>query len=135
MNMNTLNSKNVNILDLPDEILRTIFGKLRMIEMFYSLMNVNERFNRLILDPVYIRHLDLTIPPLSDHDCPIYDEMIDRIRTKILPEIHVQITKLILEPCSMKFIVNTIDFPCLTSLSLNNFQSVTLMEHLLIGIV
>ena len=32
-----------------------------MLEMLYSLMNVDERFARLVLDPVYIRHLDLTI--------------------------------------------------------------------------
>jgi len=52
MNMNTLNNKNINILDLPDEILFIIFNKLHMIEMFYSLVNVNQRFDRLVLDPM-----------------------------------------------------------------------------------
>ena len=52
MNMNTLNNKNINILDLPDEILFIIFNKLHMTEMFYSLVNVNQRFDRLVLDPM-----------------------------------------------------------------------------------
>ncbi|CAF1532490.1 unnamed protein product, partial [Rotaria sordida] len=59
--METSNNYNINILDLPDEILFAIFNKLNMIDVFYSLVDVNKRFNRLILDPFYIHNLDLTV--------------------------------------------------------------------------
>ena len=112
-----------------------IFSKLRMIEMLYSLLNVNQRFDRLVLDPFYVRHLDLTIPSLFNQDSPINNEIFDRIRTRILPDIQHQVNKITVEPCSMKCILdNTIDYPNLTSLSLVNFQSRTLFDQLL-GIV
>ena len=58
----TFKNNDVNILDLPDEVLIMIFSKLRMIETLYSLLNVNQRFDRLMLAPIYVRLLDLTIP-------------------------------------------------------------------------
>ena len=42
---------NINILDLPDEMLLVIFNKLNMIDVLSSLVDVNERFNRLVFDP------------------------------------------------------------------------------------
>jgi hypothetical protein len=52
---------NKDILDLPDEMLLAIFNKLNMIDVFYSLVDINERFNRLIFDPFSIHNLDLTV--------------------------------------------------------------------------
>src|SRR5438067_13561248 len=109
MNMNTL-KKNINILDLPDEILLIIFNKLHMIEMFQSLVNVNQRFDRVVIDPFYIRHLDLTIEPFLNVNSPANNEIFDRIRTKILPRIHHNVTKLTVESLSMTCISDTIDF-------------------------
>ncbi len=132
--MNTLKNSDVNILDLPDEVLIIVFSKLRMVETLYSLVNVDQRFDRLVLDPFHVRHIDLTNPSLLNHNSPINNEIFDRIRTKILPQIHHKVTKLTIEPRSMKCILNTIDYPVLTSLSLVNFQSEILFHHLL-GIV
>ena len=50
---------NVNLLDLPDEILLLILHKLTIIDMLYSLVNVNERFDRLVLNPSNISDLNL----------------------------------------------------------------------------
>ncbi|CAF4314197.1 unnamed protein product [Rotaria sp. Silwood2] len=130
MNMHTSNKNDVNILDLPEEVLLIIFSKLHMIETLYSLVAVDQRFDRLVLDPCYVRHLDLTIPPLLDHNSPVNNQIFDRIRTKILPQIYHNVTKLTIEPRSMKCILNAIDYPVLTSLSLVNFQSETLFQHL-----
>jgi len=47
--MNIRNKKDINILDLLDEMLRAIFNKLNMIDMLYSLVDVNRRFDRLSL--------------------------------------------------------------------------------------
>jgi hypothetical protein len=59
--MDILNNNNINILDLPDEILQFIFNKLNIVDILYSLVDVNQRFDRLALDPLYIQHLDSVI--------------------------------------------------------------------------
>jgi hypothetical protein len=101
-----------------------------MIETFYSLVNVDQRFDRLVLDSFYVHHLDLTFPLSLYHNSPVNHEIFDRIRTKILPQIHHKVTKLTIAPSSVKYILKTIDYPVLTSLSLVNFQSETLFQHL-----
>jgi hypothetical protein len=100
-----------------------------MIEMFYSLMNVNQRFDRLVLDPCYIHHLDLTIQPYN-HNSAANNEFFDRIRTKILPRIHHKITKLTIGSLFMACIFDAIDFAALTTLRLVNFQSEILLQYL-----
>jgi hypothetical protein len=132
--MNNLNNSNINILDLPDEILLIIFNKLHMIEMFYSLVNVNQRFDRLALDPLCMHHLDLKSQRFLNDNSSANLEIIDRIRTKILPRIHHKITKLTIDSLSIACIFDTIDFAALTALKLVNFQSKILSQHL-IGIV
>ena len=54
----------MNILALPDEMLCAILNKLHMVDVFYSLVNVNERFDRLALDSLYVHHLDFVIKPI-----------------------------------------------------------------------
>ncbi|CAF3888228.1 unnamed protein product [Rotaria sp. Silwood1] len=130
MNMNTLNNNDINILDLPDELLLCIFNKLHTIEMLYSLVNVNQRFDRLVLDPFYIHHLDLTVKPLLYHNSPVNNQIFDRIRTQVLPRIHHKVNKFTVEPLSMECILGTIDYSELNSLSLVNFQSETLLQYL-----
>ena len=51
----------MNLLGLPDELLLCIFGKLSRAEVLYSLMDVNERLDRLVLYPCYLQALDLTV--------------------------------------------------------------------------
>ncbi|CAF1383634.1 unnamed protein product [Rotaria sordida] len=129
--MYTLNNNDINILDLPDEILLRILNKLHTIEMLYSLVNVNQRFDRLVLDRFYIHHLDLTIKPLLYHNSSVNNQKIfDGICTQVLPRIHHKINKFTIEPLSMKYILDTIDYSQLNSLSLVNFQSETLLQHL-----
>ncbi|CAF4624052.1 unnamed protein product [Rotaria sp. Silwood1] len=98
--------------------------------MLYSLVNVNQRFDRLLLDPFNIYHLDLTIKPLLYHNSLVNNQIFDRIRTQILPRIHHKINKFTVEPLSMECILGTIDYSELNSLSLVNFQSETLLPHL-----
>ncbi len=44
----------LNILDLPDEILLIICSKMNIVDVLYSLVDVNQRFDRLVLDPLTI---------------------------------------------------------------------------------
>ena len=55
-----MNNYHPNILDLPDEIFLIIFKKMSTLDIFHSFENVNRRFNRLIVDSLFTRHLEIT---------------------------------------------------------------------------
>ncbi|CAM4963719.1 unnamed protein product [Rotaria socialis] len=130
MNMSTLNNNDINIFDLSDELLLYIFNKLHTIELLYSLVNVNQRFDRLVFDSFYTHHLDLTVRPLCYYTSPVNTQIFDRIRTQVLPRIHQKLNKITVDPLSMECILGTIYYSELNSLSLVNFQSETLLQHL-----
>ena len=121
--------KNVNILDLPDEILLIIFGNLKTVNVFYSLAEVNRRFNRLALDSVYIRDVNMTIDSSNDQINSIDADVFSRICQKILPRIAHQVRKLTVEQDSMKEVLST-NYPQLYSLSLSNFPLEIFPEYL-----
>ncbi len=124
------NNNHLNILDLPNEILLIIFNELNMIDVLYSFVNINERFNRLVLDPLYIRHIDMTINSSSNGISSIDNLVLDRICKTILPQIHHQVNKLTVEPHSMECVLLSLDYPQLYSLSLVGFQEETLFQYL-----
>ena len=134
LNMNNLNNNHLNILDLPDEILFIIFKKLNMVDVLYSLVDVNQRFDRLVLDSLYIRDLNMTtimnINSLYDQTSSIDTQVLSRICEKILPRIHHQVHKLTVEQYSMKRILLASNYPQLYSLSLINFQEEILYQYL-----
>ncbi|CAF3077094.1 unnamed protein product, partial [Rotaria sp. Silwood2] len=57
-------------------------------------------------------------------------QVISRICSNILPQIHSQVHKLTVEEYSMKQILLAANYPQLYSLSLFNFQEVTLHQYL-----
>ncbi|CAF3239631.1 unnamed protein product, partial [Rotaria sp. Silwood2] len=129
--MNFLNKSNVSILDLPDEMLRAIINKLNMIDVQYSLVDVNLRFDRLVFDSLYIHNLDFEMKRDYIHNQPKGTYFLDRICNKVLPRINTKILKLTLEPLSMERVIGAVDYPNLYSLSLVNYhQPETLLEHL-----
>jgi hypothetical protein len=131
--MNNLNKNEVNILDIPDEIFFIIFKKLNMVEVLYSLVNVNRRFDRLALDSLYINNLNMadtmTINSFDEQPRSIDAQIIRKICEKILPRIHDQVHKLTIEEFSIKSILAA-NYPQLYSLSLINFQEEILYQHL-----
>ncbi|CAF3882169.1 unnamed protein product [Rotaria sordida] len=132
--MNNLNNDNLNILDLPDEILFIIFKKLNTIDVFHSLVGVNQQFDRLALDPLNVHDLDMTdimtINSLYDKIPSIDTETLSKICSKILPRIHHQVHKLTVEQYSMKDILRAANYSELYSLSLINFQAKILYQYL-----
>ncbi|CAF4097680.1 unnamed protein product [Rotaria sordida] len=100
-----------------------------MVDVLYSLVDVNERFDRLIIDPLYIRHLDMTIKSSFDNIFPVDNKVLSRICEKILPRVYDQVNKLIVEPHAMKQVF-TINYPQLYSLSLISFQEEELFQYL-----
>jgi len=131
--MDTCNNNNVNILDLSDEILLIIFNKLNTIDALYSLVDVNERFDRLVLNSLHIRNLDTTnmvIKSYYDRTFSIDKNVLSKICEKMLPRIHHQLNELIVEQNSVKHILLTGYYPQLNSLSLVNFQKEILVQYL-----
>jgi hypothetical protein len=133
LNMNNFNSNRHNILDLPDEILLFVLKKLDVIDVLYSLVNVNRRFDRLALDFLCIRDLDITNTMMINslcHGISLDTPFLSKIREKILPRIHNQVQKLTVEQHSMKDILGAASYPQLYSLSLINFEEEILGEYL-----
>ncbi|CAF1626699.1 unnamed protein product [Rotaria sp. Silwood1] len=128
--MNTSNNNDINILDLPDEMLLIILSKLDMVDIFYSLVDLNKRFNQLVFDPLYIHHLDLRSKTFKKHNSSVDNQVFDQIRTKVLPRIHYKVNKITVTLPFMEFIFNTVDYPQLHSLSIVNFQQETLLQYL-----
>jgi len=126
-------NKRLNILDLPDEILLIICSKMNMVDVLYSLVDVNQRFLRLVLDPLIIRNLDMTLTTIEsvyDQTFSIDDQVLSRICDKILCRIHHHINTLTVEPYSIKRVLHAANYPQLYSLSLVNFEAEILYQYL-----
>ena len=133
--MNNSNKNQLNILDLPDEILFIILDELRTTDAFYSLADVHQRFHRLVLDSLYTRQLNMTtivnINSLYDQNSSIEDiPNLPDICEKNLPQIDHQVHKLIVEQDSMKQILLAANYPKLYSLSLINFEQEIIYQYL-----
>ena len=126
-------NKCLNILDLPDEILLIIFNKMNIVNVLNSLVDVNQRFDRLVLDPLTIRNLDMTIRSFKsffDQTFSIDDKTLSRICDKILYRISDQINKLTVEQYSIQRVLHAANYPQLYSLSLINFEGKILNQYL-----
>jgi len=107
----------VQLDDLPDEILMYIFKKLYNDEVLYSLMGVNQRFNRIVHDTIFTRNLCLLeYCPYDDSTFPLSDPILDRFYSKILPEIGHKIESLYLEGTSIERILHATNYPNLNNL-------------------
>ena len=124
----------LNLLNMPDEILLMILTELNMVDVLYSLADVNRRLNRVAHDSLYIRHLDLrgltTISARWNQLFPTDQHVVSRICEKILPRIHEQVHQLTVEPYSMKDILAAVNYPQLYSLSLRSFEDEALHQCL-----
>jgi hypothetical protein len=123
---NPISNNDLNLLDLPNEILLIIFKKLNMVDVLYSLVDVNQQFDQLVLNPLYIRDLDMTIMTFKsafDLTFSIDNHVLSRVYEEILPRIYHQVNKITVEPRSLELILRRVNYPQLYSLSLINFQA------------
>ena len=109
-----------------------------MVDVLYSLADVNRRLNRVAHDSLYIRHLDLTglatIISRWNQLFPTDQHVVSRMCEKILPRIHDQVQQLIVEPYSTKDILAAVNYPQLYSLSLRSFDD-EVLHHCLTGMI
>ncbi|CAF1033448.1 unnamed protein product [Adineta steineri] len=106
---------------------------MNIVDVLYSLVDVNQRFDRLVLDPLTIRNLDMTIrtfESIYDQTFSIDDKIVSRICDQILCRIYDQINALTIEQYSMKRILHANNYPQLYSLSLINFEGEILHQYL-----
>ena len=132
---NIFNDHHLNILDLPDEILLIILKNVNLFDIISSLVGINRRLDRLIVDPLHIRHVDMTNDmienSLSDLVSSTDVEILSKFCQNLLPRIHYHIEQLTLVPNSIKSILHTVDYyPQLHTLSLVFFQEDVFYRYL-----
>ena len=126
-----MTSNSMNIPALPDEMFCAILNKLHMVDVFYSLVDVNEQFNRLALDSFYVHHLDFLIKPIVKRSSSSIDnQLLDKIYRKIFPRICNGVHQLTVEPLSQERLLGIAHYPHLYSLSLLHFPAETVRLHL-----
>jgi hypothetical protein len=108
----------VQLNDLPEEVLLIIFMKLDSAELLYSLIDVNQRLNRILHDSVFTSHLTLMTRLSNNSIIPFSDSMLHRFCVQILPQIHYKIKWLELESSSMERILLSTSYPNLYRLDL-----------------
>lgn len=100
---------NIQLDDLPDEILLIIFKKMHNLEVLYSLLDVNQRLNKIVHDPVFTSHLTIRKHFSNDSMNPLPITILNQL-FQILPKIDdkikwLDLTALFIEPilCFSKF--------------------------------
>ena len=117
----------MNLFTLPDEMLCAILNKLSMVDVFYSLVGVNERFDRLALDSLYIHHLYLVVKPIvRRYSSSTGDQVLDNICKTILPQICNDVYKLTVELLSLELVLGIAHYPHLHSLSFSRKTFITI---------
>ncbi|CAF5002804.1 unnamed protein product [Rotaria sp. Silwood1] len=118
-----MNDLLVQLDDLPDEILMYIFKKLYNDEVLYSLMDVNQRLNRILHDRIFTRHLRLLkYCRIDNSTIPLPDSILHRFCSKILPKIGHQIETLYLERTSIERVLHATNYINLKKLGLCDIQ-------------
>ncbi len=116
-----LNFSMASIEDLSDELLFMIWNKLNNLDVFYSFMGVNKRFDKLVRDMSYTRSIQLFDKDSNHNYCSLSDTLLDRVCFYLLPQMHENIECLTLGPLSMERILCVGQYPHLHQLTLVNF--------------
>ncbi len=128
-----MNKSNMNLVDLPYEILFIILKKLDNMNILYSLLNLgNQRFDQLVQDETFTETLNFVMTTSTEDICPIDDLLFDRFCVDILPRIDYNVRSLILEAGSMERILHATTFSNLTQLKVFNFNE-KILSHYLTG--
>ncbi|CAF1146455.1 unnamed protein product [Rotaria sordida] len=126
-----MNQCNINLLDLPTEILITIFKKLDNIDILYSLFDVNnQRLDKIIKENICIHTLNFVSTTLTDDTLSISDRILDRFCMNILPRIHYNIKSIVLNSLSMERILRVAGYPNLSELKIFNFNGKIVSHYL-----
>ncbi|CAF3414452.1 unnamed protein product [Rotaria socialis] len=133
-----MNSSLIQLNDLPTEIVLIILKYLSNVDVLYSLMGVNKRFNKIVHNHTFTDHLDLfrivpkhLIEMISTSKyciLPLLDPILGRFCSEILPEIHDKIKFLNLESFSMERVLLATTYPDLFGLGLYGIEGETAID-------
>lgn len=115
----------LSLLDLPNELLLLIMKQLPMVDVLYSLVDVTQRLDQLVLNPVYTRTLDLTCLKVDALPKRIYstdDHVLETICREVLPRVHHHVAHLIVDQSAVERVFDAADYPELDSLSLRGMD-------------
>jgi hypothetical protein len=118
-----MNQCNINLLDLPSEILVIILKKLDNMDVLYSLFGLNnQRLDNIIQENTSTNTLNFVLTTLTDDILSISHPILDRFCMNILPRIHCNVKSLIVNSLSMECILFAGDYPNLSELKIFNFN-------------
>lgn len=124
-----MNASMVNIVDLPDEILLTIFKKIHHIDVLFSLVGVNQKLDKVACDVDFTQSLNLIIKSSNeDIDCNTTDAILNRFCNDILPRIYNQVECLTVQGDSFHSIIHSSNYPNLHKLVLVNLKLTTVSD-------
>ncbi|CAF1367885.1 unnamed protein product [Rotaria sp. Silwood1] len=112
--------------DLPDEILLLILKELHNCEVLYSFHDVNQRFNRVIHDPIFTSRLNFVKWSCHKIVNKFSSNFIDQFSLQILPEICKRIKWFNLESSFMTHFLSANKYPDLCGLGLYNVDEETI---------
>lgn len=115
-----MSSSSVHLLDLPDEMLLYIVKRLDNVDILYSLFGIDDgRLDRIIREKTFSRHLNFK--SILHHKSTI-ESILDRFCEQILPQLHVNIRSLTVEPSYMERILLASHYPNLSELKILDFR-------------
>jgi hypothetical protein len=126
-----MNQHNVNLLDLPNEILFFILKKLENVDVLYSLLGIdNQRLDIIVQEQIFTNILNfVSISQSTDEVSSISDPILHRFCNDILPRIHINVKYFILDCNSMECILRAGNYPNLTKLKLYNFNKIIVSRY------
>ena len=120
----------ISLLDLPAELLLAIVGKLNTFDALIALTTVDRRLDSLLHDRLFVRELNFTTRSWTDDRCSVDDRTLSAMCHSILPTIHHHVTSLTLDANSLVRVLDAVDFPQVSSLTLHDVPRQTLCQQL-----
>ena len=117
-----MNYSTINIGDLSDEMLLAILNKLNNIDVLYSLVEVNQKLDRLSKDITFTQSIDLVTTLSNEYNVLRTKSILDRFCLTIIPRIQHNIQCLILDSLSIDRVLQIGNYPQLHTLTLLNLQ-------------
>ena len=121
MEMDIPTDNRLNLIDLPKEIFLIVMEKLDMVDVLYSLVDVTQRWNDLILNSLYVSLVDLTCVRVTSSDDWIYSTdgyIVEKLCQDVMPRINDQVKELRVDHHSLGRVLHASSYPQLESLAL-----------------
>ena len=111
----------VQLLDLPDEVLLMILRKLECTDILYSLEGINKRLDAMVINRYNTIHVNLARNLIDDDVCLMFDIMLNRFCSQILPRIRHNVESFILEEINMERVLLACEYLNFHRLHIVNF--------------